>query len=107
MRKASAATCLITVHASHFSHAVADEIAKWVLRRETAKTVVIDLSQASDASTAAFARLVLLRRHLLRRGRDVMVCGLRDRAQWVYVISRLTTVLPQQQADQDCLAAAA
>lgn len=70
-------------------------MSRWVLRRESARTVILDLSQATDASTAAFARLVLLRRQLLRRGRDVVVSGLRDRALWVYVISRLDQVLPQ------------
>lgn len=82
--------------ASRFSHEDASAISKWVLRRETARTVVIDLSHATDATTAAFATLVVLRRRLLRDGRDLRVAGLRERAQYVYSISRLGGVLPQQ-----------
>ena len=77
-----------------FSHEEANAISRWALRRETARTVVIDLSAATDATTAAFATLVLLRRQLLRDGRDLRVDGLRDRAQNVFDVNRLHAVLP-------------
>lgn len=96
MRSMSATPCAVTLKASRFSHADAEAMSKWILRRESAQTVVVDLSAATDASTAAFARLVVLRRHLLRRGRDLTVSGLRDRALWLYAISRLDLVLPQE-----------
>ena len=79
-----------------FSHEDASAISRWALRRETAHTVVVDLSQATDATTAAFATLVVLRRRLLRDGRDLRVSGLRERAHYLYAISRLTHVLPQR-----------
>lgn len=85
----------VVLKTSRFSHEDAHAISKWVLGRDRSRTVVIDLSQADDASTAAFATLVVLRRRLLRHGRDLRVAGLRDRAQWVYTISRLNQVLPQ------------
>ena len=44
-------------------------------------------------------------RETLRQGRDLQVSGLRDRAMWVYVISRLNQVLPQH--EEAPLAAAA
>ena len=60
-----------------------------------ARTVVIDMSAVEEATTSAFARLVLLRRELRRAGRDLRITGLRDRAARLYEISRLDTVLPQ------------
>ncbi len=86
----------VVLKASRFSHEEAHAISKWALGRDRSRTVVIDLSHADDASTAAFATLVVLRRRLLSKGRDLRVAGLRDRAQWVYTISRLNDVLPQQ-----------
>ncbi|HEX8914141.1 MAG TPA: hypothetical protein VF796_17465 [Humisphaera sp.] len=82
--------------ADRFSHEHASAISKWVLNRDQARTVTVDLSHANDATTAAFATLVLLRRALLRDGRDLRVSGLRDRAQFVYSISRLDQVLPRE-----------
>src|SRR5688572_18534600 len=58
-------------------------------------TVVIDLTRAADATTAAFARLVQLRRALLRAGRDLRLKGLRGRAAHVYEVNRLSGVLPR------------
>ena len=77
-----------------FCHEDAKSISRQVLRRDRSQTVVIDLSYANDATTAGFATLVLLRRQLLQQGRDLRVVGLRERARYVYSISRLTDVLP-------------
>jgi anti-anti-sigma regulatory factor len=84
----------VSLRGRPFSHKEADAILRWALRRDTARTVVIDLSHATDATTAAFATLVLLRRRLLRDGRDLRVDGLRDRAQHVFDVNRLHAVLP-------------
>ena len=59
-------------------------------------TVVIDLTRAVDATTAAFARLVQLRRTLLRAGRDLCLVGLRGRAAHVFEVNRLGGVLPRR-----------
>jgi anti-anti-sigma regulatory factor len=85
---------LIAPKATEFSHEHASAISKWVLERETALTIHIDLSHATSATTAAFATLVLLRRRLLRDGRDLRVSGLRERAQHVFQLNRLQSVLP-------------
>ena len=42
------------------------------------------------------AALVLLRRELLRRGRDLRLVGMRDRTRQVYAVNRLDAVLPEQ-----------
>jgi anti-anti-sigma regulatory factor len=84
----------IATKAERFCHEDAKAISKWVLSRHTAKTVVIDLSRANDATTAAFATLVVLRKKLLQNGRDLRVSGLRDRAENVFNVNRLQTILP-------------
>ena len=62
--------------------------------RDDVRTIVFDMSRVSDATTSAFARLVLLRKELLREGRDLRISGLHDRAARLYEISRLDKVLP-------------
>jgi anti-anti-sigma regulatory factor len=81
---------------AELSHADACRLADWALRcADRALTVVIDLNRALDAETAAFARLVLLRRALLQRGRDLRLTGLRDRAAMLFEVNRLGGVLPR------------
>jgi anti-anti-sigma regulatory factor len=63
--------------------------------RSSAQTIIIDLSRSQDASTAAFARLVLLRRELLQSGRDLRLAGLRSRAARLFEVHRLDSILPR------------
>ena len=79
----------------HFTHAAAVRVKHRVLEQDKAKRVVIDLTDAEDAETSAFAELILLRRSLLRGGRDLRLTGLRDRAAGVYEVNRLQEVLPE------------
>ena len=79
--------------AERLNHAEACRLAG-LAARAVAKTVVIDMSASPDASTAAFARLVLLRRELLKVGRDVQITGLRERARQLFEVHRLDNVLP-------------
>lgn len=86
---------LAIVHgAGHFSHSDACRIADLVLGQGRAATVVIDLKNAVEATTSAFARLVLVRRLLLKTGRDLRLTNLRDRAASLYQVNRLARVLP-------------
>ena len=71
-----------------------DRAAEWDV---DTRTIVVDLSHARDATTSAFARLVLLRRYLLRTGRDLRLTGLSHRAARLYEVSRLDRVLPAWQ----------
>ena len=80
----------------HLSHHAADELCLRVLRHPLTHTVVFDLAMTEDATTAAFARLVLLRRDLLRDGRDLRLCGLTRRTANLWRINRLAAVLPEQ-----------
>jgi anti-anti-sigma regulatory factor len=76
-----------------FSHTDACRICGQAMG-QSGKRVVIDLQSAEDATTSAFAQLVLLRRSLLRIGRDLCLTGLRDRTAGVYAVNRLDKVLP-------------
>jgi hypothetical protein len=78
-----------------FSHDHARAVSRWALRPGRSARVVIDFRHAPDATTAAFAALVLLRRQLLAQGRDLRLEGLGGRAYQVYCVNRLETVLPQ------------
>jgi len=78
-----------------FSHAEATRLFSQALTTcGDAQQVVIDLSGAEDATTSAFAKLVLLRRLLLRCGRDLCLTNLRDRAAGLFEVNRLGDVLP-------------
>jgi hypothetical protein len=77
-----------------FSHQEACRIADVAMGCGPAQTVIVDLKNVLDATTSAFARLVLLRRLLLRTGRDLRLTNLRSRAASLYQINRLASVLP-------------
>lgn len=76
-----------------FSHAEACRIASQAMTG-MANTVLIDLTSAEDATTSAFAQLVILRRTLLSLGRDLCLTGLRDRTAGIFEVNRLAGVLP-------------
>jgi anti-anti-sigma regulatory factor len=80
--------------AKSLSHSEACHIAHLALRERRAHTVIVDLKNVFDATTSAFARLVLLRRRLLQAGRDLRLVNLHDRTASVYQINRLAGVLP-------------
>ena len=79
----------------HFlAHPDAYAIFDSVLHNAESQLVFIDMSLVDEATTSAFARLVLLRKALLRTGRDLRLTGLRDRAARLYEIAQLQRVLP-------------
>jgi len=78
-----------------FSHRDACDISRLALRSGPAQRIVIDLHNAGEAETSAFAQLVRLRRSLLELGRDLSLFGLRDRAAGLYEVNRLDGILPR------------
>ena len=84
----------IIVKRDSFSFRDACGIADLAMKYRVARTIVIDLKSARDATTAAFAQLVLLRRALLKTGRDLRLVNLTDRAAHLFGINRLADVLP-------------
>jgi ABC-type transporter Mla MlaB component len=85
---------IVPVKTGSFSHSEACRIADAALKFSAGRTIVIDLKNVADATTSAFARLVLLRRLLLKTGRDLRLANLRERAASLYQVNRLSTVLP-------------
>ena len=80
-----------------FSYQDAGMIAEHALTCSSVKTVLIDLVQTYETTTAALAKLVVLCRHLLKSGRDLCILGLRGRTKGLYELCRLTDLLPQEQ----------
>ena len=84
----------IVTESSVFSHKEAEQITRYASVHPVANKVIIDLSKVESASTSAFARLILLRRHLLQTGRDLRISNISRQAKALYEISRLDGVLP-------------
>lgn len=84
----------ITPRSERFSHDEACRVARMATARDEGQTVIIDLRHVREVTTAAFARLVLLRRVLRAVGRDLRLTNLHDRAANLYEVNRLMTVLP-------------
>jgi anti-anti-sigma regulatory factor len=80
--------------AEHFTHDEACRLA-CLAESSSAHTVVLDMARTSGASTAAFARLVLLRRALKQKGRDLQLAGMGGRAAQLFEVHRLQGVLPR------------
>ncbi|QOV89695.1 STAS domain-containing protein [Humisphaera borealis] len=91
----SVGTLSLVAKPGRFSHRDAEALCGQI-RASRAPTVIVDFRETEDATTAAFAQLVLLRRELLREGRDLRLKGLRSRAASIWRISRLSMVLPLQ-----------
>jgi ABC-type transporter Mla MlaB component len=87
----------IVPRSERFSHEEACRVWRDALSDpDAASTVVIDLRNAREVTTAAFARLVLLRRRLRANGRDLRLTNLRGRAENLYEVNRLASVLPRR-----------
>jgi anti-anti-sigma regulatory factor len=84
----------ITANTPCIAHPEAYQLSGRALEANASTLVVLDLSSVADVTTAAFARLILLRRELRRRGGDLRLAGLKGRAAKLYEISRLQSVLP-------------
>lgn len=76
------------------SHAEACRLANLAIKPSTGGPVLIDLSRCRQANTAAFARLILLRRALLEQGRDLRITGMSRQPAQLYEVHRLASVLP-------------
>jgi anti-anti-sigma regulatory factor len=77
------------------THEDACRISRLALERAAVRTIVIDQTNVREATTSAFARLVLLRRVLRRTGRDLRLVNLHDHAATLFEVNRLGKVLPR------------
>jgi len=71
-------------------------IAEQVRGFARARVVLIDLRRTTEATTAALARLILLRKRLLAKGRDLRIRGLCGRADALYRMTRMERLLPRR-----------
>ena len=79
----------------HLSYGDACAIARRVFAAGSWRPVHLHLTETTATSTAALARLILLRRELLGRGGDLRLVGLKGRAEALYEINRLDKLLPR------------
>ena len=69
-------------------------LAEQVHDERSAEMILLDLRSTSETSTAALAKLILLRRSLIKAGRDLRVTDMAGGADALYKICRLAGLLP-------------
>jgi anti-anti-sigma regulatory factor len=70
-------------------------------------SVVVDMADTEDATTAGLARLVVLRRMLIRTGGDLRLAHLHGQPMRIYNVNRLAEILPCEQEQHERQSAAA
>ena len=86
----------ITYRGRLFSYDDACKIAEKARTANGNKITCIKFEGVTDTTTAALARLILLRMDLLESGRDLQIVGLSGHARALYEIDKLERVLPQR-----------
>jgi len=82
--------------AGRLDYAQACEMAGRVGLALPGRYVQLHLERTTEATLAALARLIVLRRELLRGGGDLCIVGLSGRAEDLYRLSRLERILPRR-----------
>lgn len=77
-----------------FSHAEAMRVYQDALQKPARGTIVVDLRNAAEATTPGLAQLVLLRKALLSKGKDLCLANMHDRVASLYGVNRLEGILP-------------
>jgi len=91
----SSASRVVRFRRAHFTYPDACRIARRAVNCLGPRMLQLDLQGAITITTAALARLIILRRSLMAREADLRLSGLRDQTLAVYLLSRLERVLPQ------------
>jgi hypothetical protein len=86
--------CMITIDDEVLSYDRTDRLAHHIHNQRDDGIVIIDLARVNETTTAAFARLLLMRRELLARNRDLRLANLRGRARHLYRVLRIAPALP-------------
>ena len=76
------------------SYRDASDFARQVDQKNPPERVLLDLEQTEDATTAALARLVVLRRQLRKRGGDLHLVHLHGKARHIWEVNRMDGLLP-------------
>jgi len=85
----------ITFEHADLSYSGACEISNRASDVRSGANIRIELDRVVDTTTAALARLVLLRRDLRRAGRDLRIAGLHGQPKELYEFNRMASLLPQ------------
>lgn len=67
-------------------------------RHHPGRLILLDLANTCHTTTAALARLVALRRDLLKVGRDLWIVGLSGQAHHLYELTLMRHLLPRRGA---------
>ena len=89
---------MMTCEADRFTYTDACHLSRKALHGAGNRRIALGMGRVRDTSVAALARLVVLRRDLLRTGRDLRLLGLGGRAEAVYMVHHLERFLPRQTA---------
>ena len=87
---------IIAFESGRLTYEDACEVASLAEATLRAGVARIRLDAVVETTTAALARLILLRRNLLKTGRDLLIIGLHGRAQGLYEVTRMTDLLPRR-----------
>ena len=90
----------IRFEGSRLSYLDACQVAEQAGSSDGIRMVVLDLERTSETNTAALAKLVVLRIELLGSGRDLRIRGLSGRANGLYELNRMTSLLPRGPDDR-------
>lgn len=85
----------ITCDSDHLSYEGACSIANQASAIRGHDMIRLELQRVVETTTAALARLIALRRNLRRSGRDLMIAGLCGRANRLYEVNGLASLLPR------------
>lgn len=80
------------------SYRDACRLAVRLTRHDRGELIVLDLANTGHTTTAALARLVALRRDLLKIGRDIWIVGLVGQANHLYELTLMHHLLPRRAA---------
>ena len=91
---AASSVSMVRTRAGRLSYHDLDQLASIIHEVRPEQVIVVDLSGAEEATTAALARLVVMRGRLKRTGGDLRLAHLHGRAKCLYEINRLSALLP-------------
>jgi len=87
-------TCLVLRPGERFSEYEAGRLAQ-LARTCGARDVIVDMGRVLEATLPALARLVLMRRELTQRGRDMRLAAVRGQPARLMENHRLQAILPR------------
>ena len=77
------------------SHTSVSRVARELATRSFSDIAYLTLNNVNTSTTAGLARLIAVRRGLLREGRDMEIVGLHGRGRALYELYRLKDLLPE------------